>query len=170
MWRLIPNPANYNQRLNSNYLLMHFTRLSKKFRMPNIDLFASISNYKCKKYISWKIDPGSIAIDSFTISWKSTKFYAFPPFSQILRALRKIKKDEAEGIMVVPYWTHQAWFLLFQSLLISEPIIFTPNMNLLKFSNREPHLLWKSLSLVAGKLSAKHSRSKEYQQWLFKQV
>ncbi|KAL7287686.1 hypothetical protein TKK_0018080 [Trichogramma kaykai] len=68
--------------------------------------------------------------------------------------LRKIKRDQANGIVVVPLWKNQPWFPLFQSLLISEPLEFQPNVKLLCYSNRQPHPLWKSLILVAARLSA----------------
>ncbi|XP_063975229.1 uncharacterized protein LOC135161513 [Diachasmimorpha longicaudata] len=76
--------------------------ITRKFGQPDVDLFASRSNAKCHQYVSWKKDPDSIAIDAFTISWKKYFFYAFPPFSVILRILQKIQSDEAEGIMASP--------------------------------------------------------------------
>lgn len=80
-----------------------FTLISKKFGTPEIDLFASNVNTKCKKFVSWKKDPDSMAVDAFTISWKKFLFYAFPPFTLILKVLQKIVIDKAEGIVVVPY-------------------------------------------------------------------
>lgn len=50
-------------------------------------MFASRVNAKCKRYVSWKEDPKSFAIDAFTSSWKQNFFYAFPPLSIILRSL-----------------------------------------------------------------------------------
>ena len=47
---------------------------------PDIDLFASRINYKCKKYVSYQPDPGAYAVDAFHLSWKDFCFYAFPPF------------------------------------------------------------------------------------------
>lgn len=132
-----------------------FEEIKNYFGVPTIDLFASRSNSKCIRYVSWKRDPDSEAIDAFTISWRELKFYAFPPFNIVLRTLRKIKRDKAEGILVVPDWPGQPWYPLFKSLLISEPIKFKPNKNLLISSSNEPHPLWRSLSLVAGRLSAR---------------
>lgn len=70
-------------------------------RVPNIDFFASRSNTKCKKYVSSKKDPESIAIDAFTIDWTPYFFYAFPPFI-ILKVLRRIQLENVRGIIVVP--------------------------------------------------------------------
>lgn len=100
-------------------------------------------------------DPYAWEIDAFTVNWKQFNFYAFPPFSIILKVLKKIKQDKATGILVVPFWPTQPWYPVFKSMLIREPLIFDPNINHLLSSDRTPHPLWKNLTLVAGKLSGK---------------
>ena len=52
---------------------------------PEIDIFASRLNYKSKSYISFHPDPGAQAANAFSISWGDLKWYAFPPFSIILK-------------------------------------------------------------------------------------
>lgn len=113
----------------------------------DIDLFASAINKKCQAYFSWFPDPGSIAIDVFTISWKELNFYAFPPFIMLPRVLRKIVDEGAVGTLVVPWWPSQAWFPLFQRLLVSEPIIFSPSSSLLSSPFRNQHPEYRTLSL-----------------------
>ena len=76
-------------------------RLSVK---PDIDLFASRINYRLKPYISYKPDPGAVAVDAFiTIQWSQHGFYAFPPFSVIMKTLQKIQQDEATGLLLVTF-------------------------------------------------------------------
>lgn len=132
-----------------------FTKLENIFGKFEIDLFASSSNNKCKKFISWKQDPNSCAVDAFTVKWDQYKFYAFPPFSLILRTLQKIITDKSEGVLVVPYWPTQSWFPLYNSMLISDLEHFKPDNNLLFSSFRETHPLANKLILVAGLLSGK---------------
>lgn len=132
-----------------------FKKITETFGVLDIDLFASRINTKCHKFVSWMRDPEAYEIDAFTLNWNSFHFYAFPPFSIISRVLQKIITDKAEGIVVVPLWTSQPWFPLFQALLVNTPITFEPNNRLLSFSGT-PHPLSESLSLVAGKLSGKH--------------
>ncbi|XP_077270144.1 uncharacterized protein LOC143901594 [Temnothorax americanus] len=134
-----------------------FEKISTTLGKPQIDLFASRVNTKCKKYFSWFKDPNSLSVDAFTKSWTDFYLYAFPPFAIILRVLRKIRDDKAVGIVVVPEWPAQPWFPLFYSMLVSEPICLKPNINLLTSCNREPHPLWRHLTLVAGKLSGQDS-------------
>ena len=118
-------------------------------------IFVSRINKKCDKYISWLRDPGSLAVDAFTIRWSDFFFYCFPPFSVILRVFQKIIEDKATGIVVVPLWPSQPWYPVFMSMIKGSPIILKPSKNLLSF-NSVPHPLWKRLFLVAGILSSEH--------------
>lgn len=134
-----------------------FRAVFRRFGPFEIDLFASALNAKCDTYISWLPDPGSFAVDAFTLSWEGLFFYAFPPFILVTRVLRKIIDDRAEGVVVVPWWPSQSWFPLFQRMLIEEPLILSPSNNLLSAPLRSQHPAASSLSLAAGKLSGRLS-------------
>ncbi|KYM95726.1 hypothetical protein ALC62_13632, partial [Cyphomyrmex costatus] len=138
-----------------------FNQIVKKFGMPAVDLFASRTNKKCKTFYSRFPDPDASAVDAFTVSWRNKNFYAFPPFALILRTLRKIMIDQAKGVVVVPLWSSQAWFPLYNSLLTSEPLIFKPSKRLLisPYRNKK-HPLASHLSLVAGMLSYRQCQRK----------
>lgn len=129
-----------------------FKKITQKLGTPNIDLFASKSNSKCKKYISWHRDPDSFAVDAFTISWTNLFFYAFPPFCLVPRVLNKIITDKATGLIVVPHWPSQPWYPLFKKLLVSKMLFFKPSNILLLSPFREPHPMSSTLTLAAGKL------------------
>lgn len=145
-----------------------FKALCKTFGSPVVDLFASRNNRKCAKFVSWHRDPEAFAFDAFTIPWRGTLYYAFPPFSLIPKVLQKIIADKSDVILVVPYWPTQPWFPLFTKLLVNEPIIFNPRKDLLLSLDREPHPLWRNLSLVAGRLSSKHSEETSCQKRPYK--
>uniref|UniRef100_A0ABD2WYL6 Uncharacterized protein n=1 Tax=Trichogramma kaykai TaxID=54128 RepID=A0ABD2WYL6_9HYME len=131
-----------------------FKRVVHIFGTPNIDLFASRVNWKCKRYCSWYRDPDAKFIDAFTISWANVYFYAFPPFAIIAKVLRKIILDKACGVVIVPYWTSQTWFPIFKKLLIGDPLFLKPNINLLLSPCRtKAHPLAHQLTLLAGRLS-----------------
>lgn len=135
-----------------------FQNIVYKFNQPEIDLFASNSNNKCEKYCSWHRDSLAFCIDAFTVDWNEYYFYAFPPFSLILKTLKKIQTDQACGILVVPNWCGQPWYPLWLSLLDSEPIIFHPDVNLLRSPCRKiQHPLAQKMSLMAARLSGKLS-------------
>lgn len=132
-----------------------FRLITKNLGQPTIDLFASCVNKKCERFVSWKPDPDSLYVDAFTLNWKSEYFYAFPPFSLISRVLEKIQSEGARGILVVPFWPSQPWFPLFNKLLNSEPLYLGPDENLLLSPFRLPHPLYKTLTLMAGRLSGR---------------
>lgn len=133
-----------------------FTQIKQRFGSPDVDLFASRLNNKCEMYASWDRDPGAYVINAFTISWENISFYAFPPFSIILKVLRKIVTDKAEGIVVVPKWPTQPWYPLYQRLLISDVITFHSESNALIFPlhSHQPH---PKVVLMAGRLSGRRS-------------
>lgn len=133
-----------------------FEEIEYEFGPFDIDLFATKNNTKCKRYISWKPDPNAIAIDAFTVSWKKEFFYAFPPFSLILKTIQKIIEDKAEGVLIVPYWKSQPWFPLLMSLISSPILFFGPKYNLLLSPFHSQHPMSSKLILAAVKLSAKH--------------
>lgn len=139
---------------------MAFNKIVAYFGEPEVDLFASRLNTKCSSYVSWKRDPSAFNVDAFTIDWSSYYFYAFPPFSLILKSLRKIINDGAIGIMVVPYWKSQPWYPLFLSLACQDPVYLSPNEHLLLSPSREPHPRWRTLTLVSCQLSGRPSRNK----------
>lgn len=139
-----------------------FVRLTDAFGIPEIDLFASCINAKCKKYFSWHRDPGSLAVDAFNVNWSRFFFYAFPPFSLILRTIQKIIQDKAEGIIVVPFWPAQPWFPLFRQLIVGDEVFFRPANNLLTSPFCRIHPLAQSLTLVGARLSGKLFFSEEY--------
>lgn len=133
-----------------------YNKIIRALDKPEIDLFATYQNKKCDRFVSWFPEPNAEKIDAFTFSWADLNFYAFPPFNLILKALVKIKKDKASGIMMVPDWPNQPWYPLFTKLLVSKPIIFKPNPNLINLPSRSiHHPRAKHLTFIAGRLSAK---------------
>ena len=84
---------------------------------PKVDLFASNVNYQFHTYYSYKPDPEASGVGSLTDNWSTLRFYAFPSFSIIPKVLKKIKAENAEGIVVVPFWLNQLWFPLIFKLM-----------------------------------------------------
>lgn len=131
-----------------------FNLIVNKFGIPDIDLFASRINKKCDLYISWHRDPDAHAIDAFTVPWNDINFYAFPPFSLILKVLDKIVSDRAEGIIVVPLWPTQPWYPLFKKLLISDLMTISQCSFFSPYRSRS---IERNTTLVSGILSGRLS-------------
>lgn len=143
-----------------------FRRIQKIFGKPEIDLFASNTNKKCKSYCSWERDPEAFVINAFTTSWSHLNFYAFPPFNLITKVLQKIRNDKAVGTLVIPRWISQQWFPVFMKLVKGSYLEFQPNTNLLISPCRtQHHPLACKLTLVTAKLSAKHSGEEAHRKW-----
>ena len=54
-------------------------------------------------YASWKPDPGATYKDAMTLDWSTLEGYAFPSFSLISAALKKISQEEAD-LVLNPVW------------------------------------------------------------------
>ena len=125
---------------------------------PTIDLFASRLNKQFDEYVSYRQDPYAKHINAFSLSWTNEKFYSFPPFSCILKVIRKIIADQATGILVVPDWATQTWYPLLLGILEQPPIILKPSVELLIMPSQPNlrHPLHKSLRLAICLVSGKH--------------
>ncbi len=142
-----------------------FDRICDQIFKPDIDLFASRLNNKLERYVSWKPDPGAIAIDAFSINWATERFYAFPPFSLLTKVLQKVGEDVAEGILIMPMWSTQPWYSVAMQMLIDHPRILPQMHQLLYLKHKvdKVHPLQQKLKLLACHLSGDHSRVKAFQ-------
>ena len=75
-----------------------------------------------------------MAINAFPISWTPCNFYAFPPFSVIPKVLQKIQVEEATGLLVVPCWPTQPWWLLVMRLLVLENLVLPKKKHVISTS------------------------------------
>ena len=88
-----------------------FSRLTDKYGLPDIDMFASRLNYQIPTYTAWHPDPGATFIDAMQVTWTGKFIYAFPPFSMVWPLLAKIRRDKVKNaLIVVPKWPTQSWY------------------------------------------------------------
>ena len=145
-----------------------FHRITSQLIKPEVDLFASRLNFQLDRYVSWKPDPGALAVDAFTLDWSSYVFYAFPPFSVLGRVVQKIQEDMAEGILLIPNWPTQPWFPKVMRLLMKEPLLLPKNNQLLQlpYNKTAVHPLVGKLTLLACLLSGNPCRAREFRRTL----
>jgi len=105
--------------------------LSQLSLRPTIDLFASQINNDFPQNVSFKPDPGAVAVDAFSLNLHYLKFYAFPPFSVINTFLQQVQEDQTLGILVMPNWPTQAWFPKAMQMCVGPPITLYPAKHLL---------------------------------------
>ena len=137
-----------------------FRVVTSRLGTPQIDLFATPGNAKCRRFFSWFPAAGAEAVDALTQDWgRLPLFWAFPPFALILKTLQRVRDDPAEGIILVPNWPHQAWYPLYREL-VKPPIVFLrPSANLLLSACRtKRHPLYRTLGLQAAMISGRRSQ------------
>lgn len=104
--------------------------------------------------ISWRPDTGEQFINAFLMNWNPHYFYAFPPFSLIATCLQKIAQDHSTGLLIVPLWTTQPWFLLLLNLLTDHPQVHPQSDSHMFLSHSHAiHPLSRRLQLTACKVS-----------------
>ena len=145
-----------------------FTKIISKFKFqPEVDLIASRLNAQLLVFISYHPDPEAMHINAFSISCQGKPFYVFPPFAVIGKVLHKIVFDVATGIIVVPDWPTQPWYILLMKLLIRYSHFTTFYQNPPSTSCKEhttPHALANKLNLLAFMISGKNQEQQTFQQ------
>ena len=129
---------------------------------PTIDLFASQINNHFPQYVSFKPDPGAVAVDDFSPNLCDLTFYAFPPFSVINTFLQRVQDDQASGILVIPNWPTQAWFPQGMQMCLEPPITLHQAKHLLQLPGKPKklHPLHKTLTLLVCHLSGSNNKKK----------
>ena len=130
---------------------------------PTIDLFASRVNKQLDKFVSYKPQPGAFLTDAFSFSWEGIAFYAFPPFNLVLKTLRKIKNDQATGIIVYPKWEAQPFWPLAMEMAVGYIFILSSRKNLLihPTDSKKEHRMNQKLNLIMSLVSGKNVRGKD---------
>ena len=145
-----------------------FHKITQCLFVPKIDMFASRLNKQMDTYVSWRPDPMAAGVDAFSLDWRNALPYAFPPFSLISRTLQKLWEDQADAILVIPFWTTQSWFPQVMKSLVAPPIHIPAHRELLRlpYDPQKLHTLHHKLDLLACHLSGKPSRTKRFRQEL----
>ena len=135
-----------------------FNQIIQTFGSPDVDLFASRTNYKLQPYVSWQPDPNSFAVDAFCLDWAQFKLcYAFPPFALLGKVLHKVINDNADMLLIAPKWRTQFWFPMLHHLLVEEPYKLPekPDTVFLAHNPKLVHPIWDKLHLFCFRISGK---------------
>ena len=126
---------------------------------PEYDLFATRINRQFEKYIYWKPEPESFAIDAFSLSWTNMKCYCFPPFSVLPAVLQKMAVEKVTGIVILPNWPTQHYYSTAMNMLIAQPLYVLHKRKTLQIPNStQIHKIWDKLDLVICILSGDQSK------------
>ena len=132
-----------------------FSDITKIYGCPEIDLFASRLNYQLDQFVSWRPDPLCTAVDAFTLNWNDWNYiYIFCPFSLMGKVVQKLRLDQAEALLILPYWPSQPWFSTVGKMLLDHPLILPRQLDLLTLpGTQELHPLRDTLRLLACRVS-----------------
>ncbi|KAH7823638.1 uncharacterized protein MONOS_14274 [Monocercomonoides exilis] len=73
---------------------------------PTLDAFDSAKNRKLQRWCG----PGSrLRLDGQSYPRKGKVVQSHPPIPLILRTMRKVLKERAKMILLIPYWKNQIW-------------------------------------------------------------
>ena len=150
----------FNARTESTLKRGIFKQMTTHWGIPEIDLFASGLNAQLPKFVSWKPDLASFVFcGCLYYELGFVVFYAFPPFCQIHRCLRKISEEKIpQEIMILPHWPIQVWWPQLLRMIIAIPFVL-PKDNGLRFLPHSPQTLYP---FRARLLSGNPSRIKEF--------
>jgi hypothetical protein len=145
-----------------------FFQVCSKLGCPDIDLhvFASRLNAQVEVFCSWKQDPECGYVDSFSLNWR-TFDYVFPPFSLMDLCIKKIREDQARGIIIALLWPTQTWFTGLMKSIVKNPLLLPRRKDLLlNHHEKETHLLWEKMTLIACQVSGELTEILDFQKQL----
>jgi len=108
-----------------------FQKLQNKFSYT-LDVFASPVSYRLHRYFCLNGSPTAFGQNAFCHSWENEILWVCPPVSQIIPAIRRIRKlKSATGTLIVPAWeTASFWpFLVSKDFTLPpflDPIYIQP--------------------------------------------
>jgi len=75
-----------------------------------VDRFASEENAVLPRFNSLLECPGTEAVDAFSQWWGGELNWLVPPVNLVGRVITQVIEQQAEGIIVVPWWKAQPWW------------------------------------------------------------
>ena len=140
-----------------------YDRIEQKMGQIDIDLFASKGNCKNPVFISYVPEKDALAVNAFSVMWKYTLHYAFPPFSIIGRVIQKMCQDKAEMILVAPLFPSQPWFPTLLRQISGQSYVLPKSEKVLYLPGTPKQHKLKKMRLGAFRLSGNASSVLAYQ-------
>ena len=99
-----------------------FRELDKVWGPHTVDRFASHYNTQLPRFNSRFWNPGSEAVDAFTVDWRDENNWLCPPVYLVPRVVQHARMCKAKGTLVVPEWPSAP----FWPILFPEKVKFAP--------------------------------------------
>ena len=91
-----------------------FAELDRAWGPHTVDRFASFHNCQLPRFNSRCWNPGSEAVDAFTVNWSGEVNWWCPPIALISRVVRHAQVCAAKGTLIVPCWPSAPFWPLLQ--------------------------------------------------------
>ena len=87
------------------------------------DMFATVSNSHLPQFMSPISQPRALAVDALSQDWQGRSMYMFPLFPLLSKVIQKLRStQEAEVILIAPWWPKQSWFPHLLRLCVDRPL------------------------------------------------
>jgi len=77
---------------------------------PSIDIIATAQNPKLSSFCSLTPHPEAELIPAMVRPWNKDLVYAYSPMALTLRCIHKVMRQEADAILIRPWWPRRGWF------------------------------------------------------------
>ena len=106
---------------------------------PTIDAFANARNHRFSRW--W--GEGGEHPDAFAVSWSREEFlWCNPPFSKFQQVVEKLKKDQAQCILIMPDWPSRPFWHEVQGLRKAS-VYFSPGSEIFELEGQlAPGIQW----------------------------
>jgi hypothetical protein len=111
-------------------------------------------------------DNKAFAINAFSLNWREFFSYIFCPFSMIGPVLQKLSNDQAEAVIIAPFFATQPWFPLLLSMICQQSYLLPPVATILKACRPELKHPIPKMKLGVFRISGKNLSCQGYQETL----
>ena len=129
-----------------------------------VDMFVTVHNTLLLQFISPIPEPLALAVDALSQDWQGRSMYTFPPFPLLNKVIQKLRAtQEAEVILVAPWWPSQLWFPHMLRLCVDHPLFFPYRRDLLSQQGQRFISDGKSYHLHSWRLSCSITKQQDFQ-------
>ena len=129
---------------------------------PEVDMFATVSNSCLPQFMS--PEPRALSVDALSQDWQGRSMYMFPPFPLLSKVIQKLRStQEAEVILIAPWWPKRSWFPHLLRLCVDHPLFFPYHRDLLLQQDQRYVSDGKSYRLHAWRLSCDTTKQQAFQ-------
>ena len=127
-----------------------FQSLDTAWGPCSIDRFATAGSAHLPRFNSPTAHPGAEAVDGWQQYWGGSECnFVCPPFSQAALVIRKIVRDRATAVVVLPAWPAQVWWA--ETLHRADAAVYLPTSSALysrgPFTPPAPPPRWRTVAL-----------------------